>query len=192
MSIFNLVESPDLSLFKNMTFLQKKMTFFKKRWLFSKKKITFLKKDYFSQKRWLSSKKDDFMTHKAHCGHPRRNWRLLQILYGTNLHFWNLQLKRRQWMGWKTIMKFWKKNCKNHSINLVSQKLISNSGLNSFTYTDFNSMYYFRSNFSSRFLNPNNFFPILIIIVLIYWIWETARNQLKKHSVSKIGLTFHS
>ena len=68
---------------------------------------------------------------KSHGGHPRQNWLLLPILYGTNLHFWNPPLKRRQWMGWKTIMKFWKKNYKHHSINLVSQKSISNSGLNS-------------------------------------------------------------
>ena len=28
------------------------------------------------------------------------------------------------------------------------------------------------------------FFPILILIVLTYFIWETSRNKLKKHSVS--------
>ena len=35
------------------------------------------------------------------------------------------------------------------------------------------------------FLNPNNFFPIWILIVLIYYIWETSRDKLKKHSVTK-------
>ena len=29
------------------------------------------------------------------------------------------------------------------------------------------------------------FFPIWILIVLIYYIWETSRNKLKKHSVTK-------
>ena len=43
----------------------------------------------------------------------------------------------------------------------------------------------FFSNFSCMFLNPNNFFPIWIFIVLIYQVWETSRNKLKKHSVSK-------
>ena len=28
--------------------------------------------------------------------------------------------------------------------------------------------------------------------LLDYWIWETSRNKLKKHSVTKIVLTFHS
>jgi hypothetical protein len=37
------------------------------------------------------------------------------------------------------------------------------------------------SNFSCMFLNPNNFNPIWILIVLIYQIWETSRNMLKKH-----------
>ena len=41
------------------------------------------------------------------------------------------------------------------------------------------------SNFSCMFLNPNIFFPIWILIVLIYYIWETPRNKLKKHSVTK-------
>ena len=41
------------------------------------------------------------------------------------------------------------------------------------------------SNFSCMFLNANNFFPIWIIIVLIYKIWENYRNKLKKHSVTK-------
>jgi len=41
------------------------------------------------------------------------------------------------------------------------------------------------SNFSCMFLNPNNFFPIWIVIILIYYIWETSRNKLKKHSVTK-------
>ena len=35
------------------------------------------------------------------------------------------------------------------------------------------------------------FFPIRIMIFPMYLIWETSRNKLKKHSVSKIGLTFH-
>ena len=34
------------------------------------------------------------------------------------------------------------------------------------------------------------FFPIWIIIVLVYRIWETCRNKLKNHPVSKIVLTF--
>ena len=38
------------------------------------------------------------------------------------------------------------------------------------------------SNFSWMFLNPNIFFPIWILIVLIYQIWETSRN---KQSVAK-------
>ena len=41
------------------------------------------------------------------------------------------------------------------------------------------------SKFSCRFLNPNNFFPIWIIIVLFFDIWETSRNKLKKHFVTK-------
>ena len=41
------------------------------------------------------------------------------------------------------------------------------------------------SNFSCMFLNPNIFFRIWIIIVLIYEIWDTSRNKLKKHSVTK-------
>ena len=41
------------------------------------------------------------------------------------------------------------------------------------------------SNFSCMFLNPNNFYPIWIIIFLIYYIWETFGNKLKKHSVTK-------
>ena len=36
------------------------------------------------------------------------------------------------------------------------------------------------SNFSCMFLNPNNFLPIWILIVLIYYIWETSGNKLKK------------
>ena len=39
------------------------------------------------------------------------------------------------------------------------------------------------SNFSCMFLNPNIFFGIWILIVLLYQIWETSRNKLKKHSV---------
>ena len=39
--------------------------------------------------------------------------------------------------------------------------------------------------------NPNYFFPIWILIVLMYWIWETSRNKSKKYSVEKIVLTFH-
>ena len=35
------------------------------------------------------------------------------------------------------------------------------------------------------FLSPNIFFPIWINIVLIYLIWETSRNKLQKHSVTK-------
>ena len=35
------------------------------------------------------------------------------------------------------------------------------------------------------FLNPNNFFPIWILIVLIHHKWKTSRNKLKKHSVTK-------
>ena len=42
--------------------------------------------------------------------------------------------------------------------------------------------------FSYRLLNPNIFFPIWNLIVLIYYIWET---KLKKHFVTKIVLTFH-
>ena len=40
-------------------------------------------------------------------------------------------------------------------------------------------------NFSCMFLNPNIFFPIWILIVLMYQIWETSRNKLRKHSVPK-------
>ena len=47
------------------------------------------------------------------------------------------------------------------------------------------------SNFSCMFLNPNNLFPIWILIVLIDHIWETSRNKLKKHSATKIVLSFH-
>ena len=47
------------------------------------------------------------------------------------------------------------------------------------------------SNFSCVFLNPNNFFPICIIIVLIYYIWEISRNKLKRILLPKIVLTFH-
>ena len=37
------------------------------------------------------------------------------------------------------------------------------------------------SNFSCMFLNPNIFFQIWILILLIYYIWETSsRNKLKK------------
>ena len=36
------------------------------------------------------------------------------------------------------------------------------------------------SNFSCMFLNPNIFFPIWVLIVLIYWIRETSRNKVKK------------
>ena len=36
------------------------------------------------------------------------------------------------------------------------------------------------SNFSCMFLNPNKFFPIWILIVLIYWVWETSQGQVKK------------
>jgi hypothetical protein len=39
------------------------------------------------------------------------------------------------------------------------------------------------SNFSCRFLNPNYFFPIWIII------WEISSNKLKKHADSKLDLT---
>ena len=42
-----------------------------------------------------------------------------------------------------------------------------------------------KSNFSWMFLNPDIFFPISILIVLIYHIWETSRNKLKKNSVTK-------
>ena len=41
---------------------------------------------------------------------------------------------------------------------------------------------YFLFNFSQYF------FPICIVIVLIYYIWETYRNKLKKHSVTKDGI----
>ena len=41
------------------------------------------------------------------------------------------------------------------------------------------------SNFSCMFLNPNSFFQIWILIVLIYWFWETSRSKLRKHSVTK-------
>ena len=34
-------------------------------------------------------------------------------------------------------------------------------------------------------LNSNNFFPTWILIVLTYYIRETSRNKLKKHSVTK-------
>ena len=47
------------------------------------------------------------------------------------------------------------------------------------------------SNFSCMFLNPNNFFPILILIALIYLTFETSRNNFKKHSATKIVLIFH-
>ena len=48
------------------------------------------------------------------------------------------------------------------------------------------------SNFSCMFLNPNIFFSIWILIVLIYNTWETSRNKLKKHSFTlKIVPTFH-
>ena len=43
----------------------------------------------------------------------------------------------------------------------------------------------FFSIFFWMFLNPNDFIPIWILIVLIYMIWETSRNKLKKHSVTK-------
>ena len=40
--------------------------------------------------------------------------------------------------------------------------------------------------------NSHLFFQIWILIVLLHYIWETSRNKLlKKHSVSKIVLTFH-
>ena len=38
------------------------------------------------------------------------------------------------------------------------------------------------SNFSCMFLNPKNFFQS---ILLIYQIWETSRNKLKKYSVTE-------
>ena len=41
------------------------------------------------------------------------------------------------------------------------------------------------------FLNPNIFFPIWILIALIYYIWEISRNKLKKRSVTKNCSTFH-
>ena len=44
-------------------------------------------------------------------------------------------------------------------------------------------------NFSCRFLNCNHFFTIWID--LMYQIWKTSRNKLKKHSVSKITLNLH-
>ena len=44
----------------------------------------------------------------------------------------------------------------------------------------FHSSVIFFSNFSCIFLNPNTFFPIWILIVLIYWICETSSNKLKK------------
>ena len=42
------------------------------------------------------------------------------------------------------------------------------------------------SDISCMFLNPNMYlFPIWILIVLIYQIWESSWNKLKKHSVTK-------
>ena len=34
------------------------------------------------------------------------------------------------------------------------------------------------------------FFPILILILLMYQIWENSRNKLRKHSVSKIVIKY--
>ena len=44
--------------------------------------------------------------------------------------------------------------------------------------------------FSWMFLNPDDFFPIWILIFIIHYNQETSRSKLKKHSVSKIVLTF--
>ena len=44
---------------------------------------------------------------------------------------------------------------------------------------------YIISNFSCRFLSPNIFFPIWILIVLIYWSCETSSKNLRKYSLSK-------
>ena len=48
---------------------------------------------------------------------------------------------------------------------------------------DFSRKIFFSN--SCMFLNPNIFFQIEFRIVLIYQIWETSRNILKKHSVTK-------
>ena len=47
------------------------------------------------------------------------------------------------------------------------------------------------SKFSWMFLNSKYFFPIWIWIILMYKIWETSKNKLKKYSGSNIILTFH-
>ena len=42
------------------------------------------------------------------------------------------------------------------------------------------------SNFSCKFLDPNDFFQLIwIIIILIYITWEISRNKLKKHYFTK-------
>ena len=42
------------------------------------------------------------------------------------------------------------------------------------------------SNLSCMFLNPNIFFPIWIIIVQMYEIWEISRNKLKNIQFQKL------
>ena len=51
--------------------------------------------------------------------------------------------------------------------------------------TTFCDAFYTFSNFSCMLLNSYIFFPIWILIVLIYQIWETSRNKSKMHSVTK-------
>ena len=47
------------------------------------------------------------------------------------------------------------------------------------------------SNFSYKFLNPNNFFQLeFYIIVIIYQIWETSRNKLKSILLPKLFWPF--
>ena len=46
------------------------------------------------------------------------------------------------------------------------------------------------SNFSCKFLNPNYFFPIWIIIALMYWVWETSRNKFKNILFQKLYWPF--
>ena len=46
------------------------------------------------------------------------------------------------------------------------------------------------SNLSCSFLNPN-YFLIWIIVVQMFEIWKISSNKFKKHSISKIVLTFH-
>ena len=52
-------------------------------------------------------------------------------------------------------------------------------------------LYSIFSNLSCMFLMPSYFLTIWIITVLMDLIWETSKNNFKKHSVSKIVLTFH-